>query len=270
MAMARAVDFCSALVVVVCLDCLDIEEAALLAAAAQEQFFGPRIPRFVPGFRFDPFAWTAFQCHCLLRFEQEDLERLRRAFRIPDLIATVNGTVASGLEALCLVLYRLCYPCRWVAVQIAFPRSVTHLSQCFNLTVAFLHRTWIHLLAWPQQYRTQAFLQVCAAQATAAGCLLPGCVGFMDGTLVSIATPQYGQAAAYSGHKKEHGIKFQNVTVPNGIVVHQYGPVEGRRTDAFVYGISQLPALLQDMLAPTGLLLYADGGYALTNFVIVP
>ena len=37
------------------------------------------------------------------------------------------------------------------------------------------------------------------------------------------------QRAIYNGHKRVHSMKFQSVALPNGLVGHLCGPVEGKR-----------------------------------------
>ena len=37
-----------------------------------------------------------------------------------------------------------------------------------------------------------------------------------------------------NGHKRVHAMKFQSVVVPNGLIAHLYGSVEGRHHDAFL------------------------------------
>ena len=42
--------------------------------------------------------------------------------------------------------------------------------------------------------------------------------GFIDGTLRKTARPVYFQRHAYSGHKRCHGLKFQTVVTPDGLI----------------------------------------------------
>lgn len=43
--------------------------------------------------------------------------------------------------------------------------------------------------------------------------------------------PKYNQEVEYNGYYKGHGLKFQGITTPSGIL-HLYGPTEGRVADA--------------------------------------
>lgn len=63
------------------------------------------------------------------------------------------------------------------------------------------------------------------------GTPLQGIWGFIDCTIRHICGPTFYQRTAYNGHKKVHALKYQAVVVPNGIIGHLYGPVEGRRND---------------------------------------
>ena len=61
------------------------------------------------------------------------------------------------------------------------------------------------------------------------GAPLQNCFGFIDGTVREIARPKFNQRVMYNGHKGVHGIKFQSVVTPNGIIANLCGPFEGKR-----------------------------------------
>ena len=56
--------------------------------------------------------------------------------------------------------------------------------------------------------------------------------GLVDGTLRNIAHPVQNQGVSYNGHKRKHGLKYQSITTPNGIIANLYGAVEGRTRDS--------------------------------------
>ena len=58
------------------------------------------------------------------------------------------------------------------------------------------------------------------------------CYGFVDGTVWPISRRDKNQCIVYNGHKRVHALKFQSVTVPNGLIANLSGPVEGLRHDA--------------------------------------
>ena len=40
----------------------------------------------------------------------------------------------------------------------------------------------------------------------------------------------------------------QSITAPNGLIAHMFGPIEGRRHDAFMLSISGLPCKLHPLV----------------------
>ena len=62
--------------------------------------------------------------------------------------------------------------------------------------------------------------------------------GFIDGTTRQCARPRRDQRLVYNGHKRYHCLKYQNITTPNGIIANLFDPLEGRRRDSFVLGLS--------------------------------
>lgn len=59
---------------------------------------------------------------------------------------------------------------------------------------------------------------------------------------------------------------------PNGIIAHLFGPIEGRRHDAFMLGESNLITLLERIVKPNGdpYVLYGDPAYGISKHIISP
>jgi DDE superfamily endonuclease len=72
--------------------------------------------------------------------------------------------------------------------------------------------------------------------------------GFVDGTLRPCCRPCIGQKQLYSGHKRTHGIKFQGVVAPDGMIVFLYGPECGNRRDSVLWHDSGLRQMLEDIM----------------------
>jgi nuclease HARBI1 len=66
--------------------------------------------------------------------------------------------------------------------------------------------------------------------------------GFIDGTLRRTCRPTHLQRQAYSGHKRCHGIKYQSVVSPDGLITCLYGPIAGSRHDCYLLAQSTLHA----------------------------
>ena len=62
------------------------------------------------------------------------------------------------------------------------------------------------------------------------------------------------------------------MVTPNGLIAHLYGPVEGRRHDAFMLNTSGLLPLLQQIVKPNGepFVLYGNPAYGLTQSILAP
>ena len=89
-----------------------------------------------------------------------------------------------------------------------------------------------------------------------------GIVAFLDGTLLKTCRPRLPpgvttnalQRAQYNGHKKHHGFKFQHVLAPNDIIIGAYGPLDGRRLDAFMLLAPLLPQMADNTITTYRLL----------------
>ena len=65
---------------------------------------------------------------------------------------------------------------------------------------------------------------------------------------------------------------FQSVQAPNGLIAHMFGPIEGRRHDAFMLGVSGLSEKLQRFQRPNGepFVIYGDPAYGITQNIMAP
>ena len=70
-----------------------------------------------------------------------------------------------------------------------------------------------------------ASLQEYANAIHRAGAALDNWFGFIDGTVRAISRPGKDQRLVYNGHKRVHALKFQSVSLPNGIIANLFGPV---------------------------------------------
>ena len=121
------------------------------------------------------------------------------------------------------------------------------------------------------------------------GSILPRCFGFIDGeeyprrrdqwssikfillgTIHFTCRPTRFQQQVYSGHKRGHGLKYQSIVLPNGLIANLYGPVVGIRHDSFMMYDSGLPQQMQTLLGAQNFYLYGDPGYPIRRFLITP
>ena len=67
---------------------------------------------------------------------------------------------------------------------------------------------------------------------------LYNCFGFIDGTIPCIYRPVLNEN--YSSQAKVHGLKFQSVILPNGLIINPEGLWEGRRRDFILCFINRI------------------------------
>ena len=224
---------------------------------------------------YDPFDFDAItdaEFLAEMRFEKNDIIRLANAMNIPDEITCFfyNDISVDKHEALCILLKRLAYPCRYSDMIPRFGRQVPQLCMIFNQMIDFVHTHWSHLLEdWVKPWLSPQSLRTYADVIHGKGAL-DNVWGFIDGTVRPCSRPRQDQRAIYNGHKKVHGIKFQSVTIPNGLIVNLFGPVEGRRHDSAMLVMSNLLQHLNTYSHdPAGnvLCLHGDPAYPLSQYL---
>ncbi|KIJ42814.1 hypothetical protein M422DRAFT_98796, partial [Sphaerobolus stellatus SS14] len=92
-------------------------------------------------------------------------------------------------------------------------------------------------------------------------------------TLQNNAHPVRNQRLIYNGWKRIHCLKYHAVITPDGLVIHVFGPVDGRRHDEMVYKESGLFNLLdKHFWTPEGqsLYIYGDPAYSVSAHVMAP
>ena len=175
---------------------------------------------------FDLELMEVDECVAEFRFTKQDIPVLAEVLGVPDTISCYQRSVCSGVEALCILLKRLAYPCRYVDLLPRFARSVPVLCMINNHMIDFLYETHSHrLLNWNHQLLHPDALQTYTDVISANGSPLRNCFGFVDGTVRAICRPGHHQEMLYNGHKRLHAIKFQSVALPNGMVGNLFGPV---------------------------------------------
>ena len=70
------------------------------------------------------------------------------------------------------------------------------------------------------------------------------CFESVDGTVLQIFRPKINQNIVYNGHKRAHGIKFQSLPLPNGLIDNLSGLYVGKWDDSTM---SRKPGLLSNL-----------------------
>ena len=173
---------------------------------------------------------------------------------LPDEIITDNRQNVDKIEALCILLKRSAYPCRYGGLVQRFGRTVPELCNITKTVMDMIYTYHGHLLTnLNQPWLSPANLQMFANAIHNKGAALDNCWGFVDGTVRPICRPNKSQCVLYNGHKRVHSLKFQSVVAPNGLIANLFGPVEGKRHDAAMLNQSVLLQQLQQFsISPGG------------------
>jgi hypothetical protein len=92
-------------------------------------------------------------------------------------------------------------------------------------------------------------------------------VGFIDGTMHCMCQPSFFQRLLYSGHKHHHGIKFQSVVTPDGLIAYFFGPIPASRHDSYMLAESNLLLQLQQQFHhQPPYALYGDAAYGTSQY----
>lgn len=248
------------------LEDLEDEDALLILEAQQNDAEKNNMMTNKPP-KLDFSKLTDAECLKRFRFNRAGLTLLQEHLHIPEKYVCPNRTTATGLEGLLVLLRRLTYPNRLCELVHEFGRSKTELSLIFNTVLEDIYeRFHLKLTDLTSQWID---LQRFSAAVTDKGSPVTNCWGFVDGTCMFVCRPTYGQKSCYSGHKRQHCVKFQGVMSPCGLMAHLFGPVEGCRHDSFMLGESKLlDSLSQGDLQ--NYCLYGDPAYPIRAQLLAP
>ena len=203
------------------------------------------------------------------RFTKVQIHELVDLLRL-DEVEYNAGLTPHPVMACCVLLRRLAFSCRWCDLQQVFGRSASWLSTVFTCVVQHLNETFGYLLAWHPHLRSYRRLYS-FANAIEKRCYAR-VWGFLDGHFEEMARPIYRQQDVYSGHAKGHGLKYQAIIAPDGVVYFLEGPFEGKKNDYAMWSESRATIRLRRMMAPPRetLYLYGDLAYHYTFGVCAP
>ena len=132
-----------------------------------------------------------------------------------------------------MLLRRTSYPCRFSDMIQRFPRPVSALSLITNGVTDFNYENHCHLVTeWNRDILSSVALQQYAETISRNGSPLKNCFGFIDGTVRPISRLENGQRIVCNGHKRIHGLKFQSIALPNGLIGNILRPV-GKNLNIF-------------------------------------
>ena len=229
-------------------------------------------------FSFNFNMFSDAECLSLFRFTKRDISRVIIALAWPENQnhTKKNRYAVTPLLTTCIVLRRLSSSSRWTDMEIMFGKYAAQLSEIFWESLEhFMKRrecllSSVSLIGHYMSPRARIYANAIREKGGA----LRNCVGFIDGSVIGVACPgdNTAQSVAYNGHKRKHDLKFQAITAPDGMIVHAFGPLEGRRHDWTLYVKSELDEMLPYVLnyGKEKFCLFGDSGYHERWYLIVP
>ena len=215
-----------------------------------------------------------YECRAEFRFEKENLHDLVDALQLEEEQLLYNRLKVDTVEAVCVLLKRFAYPCRYPDMVPRFARPVAEICIINNHMMNLIYDQWAFLLTdFNRELLSPPNLQRYANAVHARGAPLQNCWGFVDGTVRPMSRPGQNQRVVYNRHKRVHAIKFQYAATPDGLVALLHGPYEGKRHDS---GILRESGLLQHLqrhsVSPDGqvMCIYGDPTYPLRQQLQAP
>jgi len=210
----------------------------------------------------------------IFRFHKDDIDRLISALRIPNAVRCNPNLFITGTDAFLVMCARLAKPMSGLDMTFVLREKFTEsqISTIFNFMIRFLAEEWNDLLSFAACCFNRESILYYQGKITARGGAFDDVAGFIDVTFVFTVRPVYGQEALYNGWKRGHGIKFQGVTFPDGIIASFYGPVPGRRHDEHLVHKSEIKKSLRIAQLTSGIAfkIYGDPAYRTSDVFRAP
>lgn len=162
--------------------------------------------------------------------------------------------------AIAILLGRLAWPKRLCDHEWLFGRSRSYISMTFTAILLHLHRRYHAIVEWHPYLDYDGIRSYAEALTKSANTV--EIWGFIDGTSRPICRPGEDQEVFYSGYKKIHGIKFQGIATPDGLIMSCSGPYSGRTNDLRMFQRSRLEERLRRLFdGRTPYYLFRDSAY---------
>lgn len=218
-------------------------------------------------------AWERADPMDQYRFDWDEINEIADALWLLEVFVLDNGSVASKIQGLCVMLHCLSFPHCFTDAAALFGCSKPVMSHIFSQVADTIYQVWKHLLLFDHVWLTPEYLEQLAAAVQEQGGALDNCWGFLDGTHIKICQSGDNQDLLYSGHKKQHLMKYQCVATPDGMIVHLGGLFPGCQHDFSILADSRLLDILNVHSHGHGgkeMIIYGDEGYAHCGCVLSP
>lgn len=223
---------------------------------------------------YESFYWTLAcwgeeETRRKLRFSKAEIGVLITHFELHN-VRYRRRLQPSPELALCITIAKLARPRTLADLCVTFGVSETFASVVINDVLEYLNTRYRRTLDWnPLVDYTKMREYAEAIRRRSQG--VRKVWGFIDGTLMGICRPKRNQRPFYTGYKKRHGIKYQAITTPDGLISHLSGPYEGRYNDLTMLRESGLEDSLEGRYGERRtLFLFGDQAYKQCRYIIPP
>ena len=147
----------------------------------------------LPYYEYPSFALEEMdeaECAIDFRFKRKEIPFLARVLDFPDKFTCQHGTVCEGVEALCMVLRRFSYPCRYSDMLPQFGSPIPEFSMITNTVVDYIYQKHGEKITrWNNKLLSPGSLRLYADTVHRKGAALENCFGFVDATVRQICQP---------------------------------------------------------------------------------
>ena len=185
------------------------------------------------------------------RMNREDFQELRAKLGIPLTMRTRCDKRFTGTTGLLVLLARMGSPATLETLGKVLRMNPKRISAIANTMVRWMYAKWGHvILGGLIEPRLTLYAEAVHRATGIAGVHI---FGFIDGTVRGTARPVYGQESMYTRHKSKHGVKYQALALPDGLLACLYGPRSVRRHDSKMLTDSGLEEAIMGIQGRTGI-----------------
>jgi hypothetical protein len=223
-----------------------------------------------PGYDEEIDDWDDSNAVQKTRFTKHQIRVLVVALKI-DATEWSYGIRPDATMALVATLCRLSWPRPPADLVGMFGYCGSCLSRVVNDACQHLIKQHQERTLWHPRFQQYKVLRAYARAMINCGC--PGRIwGFIDVPFTSFSRPVSRQHMFYSGHKRLHGMVFQAITTPDGLISSVFGPFIRGINDWGMFNASRVPHRLHRMIPVSNkmLYLYGDPAYHCSYGLICP
>jgi hypothetical protein len=227
---------------------------------------------------FDFETWSDSRCQSYLHFPKAGVEELARLFFLPAMRFRASSGHVNALhydgndECVTTVLLRMRAKDPWVMLATHLGgRHISAYKMIFREMVQALHDFWFDRLTDLKRHESDVLRWADLIEAKTHAS--PRTIAFLDGTWLQTCKPggpDMIQRQLCNRYHRGHGLKWQSICAPVGLILDLFGPLVGRHSDSTMLGRSNLEAKLAAVSAAIGyhIIVYADSAYAATPHVM--